>query len=104
MSESADRLFEYVKARLLSEKGTVAVMGSNTEGIAFEKSYDEKENVTLSDDFNKFKERLSEYANLTNNPAFNAGLQVRHFSTINRVEEIIQHVMPFEKFMQFLQT
>lgn len=43
----------------------------------------------MSKDFSLFKEKLSEYTDLTSNPAFNAGVQVRHFAGITRIEEDI---------------
>lgn len=49
-------------------------------------------------------EMLSEYAVLPNNPVYNQGVMMRHFSNIQKFDQNVEQVMEAEHVFQYIRS
>lgn len=74
------------------------------ETLEFETCFDDKENVALKNEFDIFKDKLSEYTDLTNNPIYNTGVQMRYFTNIKQIDEVAVNLIDANQLIYYLQT
>lgn len=104
MFGSPDKFFQFAKEKLLSKEGVLALTCIMPKQLEFFTCYDDKENAELKKDFNELQNTLSEYQILPNNPIYNEGIQMRHFSHSNKYEQPIENAMEADYLLQYFRT